>query len=52
MGPKVTSLAAWRAAHPAHSAIGWHKALEDIARTNLRIIAAMQRLAWRTFWRL
>lgn len=52
MGNKVTSLAAWRAAQPAHGAIGWHKAFEDIARTNLRIVAAMQRLAWRAFWRL
>lgn len=52
MDSKVTSLAAWRAAHPAHGAISWHKAAEEIARANLRIIAAMQRLAWRAFWRL
>jgi hypothetical protein len=49
---KVTNLAAWRAAHPAHDAVHWHKTFEDIACSNLRIFSALQRAMWRAFWRL
>lgn len=49
---KITNLAAWRAAHPAKAGLSLHEAAESILKSNLRILAAMQRLAWRSFWRL
>lgn len=49
MNPKITEMAAWKAAHraPVADACRWSAAIEEITLANMKILFAWQRMFFR-----